>query len=68
MDETCLDENHGGDFLGREVLLLAEVIDLDSGVAVVVDDGERPRLDVLLDDGVIEGATNQTPNVWLLAR
>jgi len=56
-----LDEDHGGDFLGRESLLLAEVLDLDLGAAVVVDDLEGPGLDVLLDGGVIESAANETP-------
>lgn len=56
-----LDKDHGGDFLGRESLLLAEVLDGDLGAAVVVDNLERPGLDVLLDGGVIESAANETP-------
>jgi hypothetical protein len=55
-----LDENHGGDFLGGETLGLAEVLDLDDGVAVVVDDLEGPRLDVGLDGRVVESPTNET--------
>jgi hypothetical protein len=58
---TCLDENHGGDLLGGEGLGLTEVLNLDSGAAVVIDDLEWPRLDILLDGGVIEAATDQTP-------
>lgn len=58
---THLEEDHGGDLLGGERLGLAEVLDLDLGVTVVVDDLEGPRLDVLLDSGVIETATDQTP-------
>jgi hypothetical protein len=56
-----LDKDHGGDLLGREGLLLAEVLDLDLGGSVVVDDLERPGLDVLLDGGVIESTANKTP-------
>jgi hypothetical protein len=56
-----LDEDHGGDLLGGESLLLTEVLDLDLGAAVVVDNLERPGLDVLLDGGVIESAANETP-------
>ena len=39
----------------------AEVLDLDLGVAVVINDLEGPRLHVLLDGGVIEAAADQTP-------
>lgn len=56
-----LGKDHGGDLLGRELLVLAEVLDLDLGAAVVIDNLERPRLDVLLDGRVIETTTNQTP-------
>jgi hypothetical protein len=56
-----LGENHGGDLLGREGLLLAEVLDLDLGGTVVIDDLEGPRLDVLLDGRVVEATANQTP-------
>lgn len=59
--KSYLDENHGGNLLGREGLLLAEVVDLDAGVTTVIDDLEGPRLDVLLDGRVIEAATDQTP-------
>lgn len=56
-----LDEDHGGDLLGGEGLLLAEVLDGDLRAAIVVDDLERPGLDVLLDGGVVVAATDQTP-------
>jgi hypothetical protein len=56
-----LGEDHGGDLLGRELLVLAEVLNLDLGAAVVIDNLEGPRLDVLLDGRVIETTTNQTP-------
>jgi hypothetical protein len=56
-----LEENHGGDLLGGELLLLAEVVNLNLGLAVVVDDLERPGLDVLLDGGVIETTADKTP-------
>lgn len=56
-----LHENHGGDLLGREGLGLTEVVDLDDGALALGNDLEGPRLNILLDDGVIETATNQTP-------
>ena len=59
--ETYLEEDHGGNLLGREGLLLAEVVDLDLGGTGIVKDLEGPRLNVLLDSRVIEAATNQTP-------
>ena len=58
-----LDEDHGGDFLGRESLGLVEVFDLDLGGSIVIDDLERPGLDVLLDGGVIESAADKTPEI-----
>lgn len=60
-NQSYLDENHGGNLLGREGLLLAQVVDLDAGVTTIIDDLEGPRLDVLLDGRVIEAATDQTP-------
>jgi hypothetical protein len=65
-DWACLEENHGGDLLGGESLLLAKVLNLDLGVAAIVNDGEGPGLDVLLDGGVIVAATDQTPVVKLI--
>jgi hypothetical protein len=62
-DLLHLDKDHGGDLLGREGLLLAEVLDLDLGGSVVVDDLERPGLDVLLDGGVVESAADKTPEM-----
>lgn len=58
---SYLGEDHGRNLLGRERLGLAEVLDLDLGVATLVNDLERPALGVLLDVGVIEGATDKTP-------
>lgn len=56
-----LDEDHGGDLLGGETLGLAEVLNLNGGVALVVNDLEGPALHILLDGGLIELATDQTP-------
>lgn len=56
-----LHEDHGGDLLGREDLGLVKVLNLDNGVATLVDDLEGPGLNILLDDGVLEAATDQTP-------
>lgn len=64
-EKSCtahLDENHGGDLLGREDLLLAEVLDLDHGVAALVDDLEGPGLDVLGDGLILKPAANETPD------
>ena len=58
-----LDKDHGGDLLGGEGLLLTEVLNRDLGAAVVVDNLERPGLDVLLDGGVIESAADKTPGM-----
>jgi hypothetical protein len=58
---SYLEEDHGGDLLGGEGLLLAEVVNLDLGLASIVKDLERPRLHVFLDGGVIEAATDKTP-------
>ena len=57
-----LGEDHGGDLLGGESVDTAEVVNLDLGVAgTIVDNLEGPRLHVLLDSGVIEAATDETP-------
>jgi hypothetical protein len=58
---TCLEEDHGGDLLGGEGLLLAKVLNLDLRVTAIVDDGKGPRLNILLDRGVIEATADQTP-------
>ncbi len=39
----------------------AEVLNLDLGVAILINDLEWPRLHVLLDGRVIEATTNKTP-------
>ena len=39
------------------------VVGLDHGGTVVVGDLEGPRLDILLDGGVIESTTDQTLNI-----
>lgn len=56
-----LGEDHGGDLLGGESLGLAEVLNLNHGVAALLDDLEGPRLDILLDNGVIEGTSDKSP-------
>jgi hypothetical protein len=62
-DLLHLQEDHGRDLLGGESLGLAEVLNLDHGGTSVVDDLERPRLDILLDGGVIESTTDQTLDI-----
>jgi hypothetical protein len=39
---SYLDEDHSGDLLGRELLLLTEVLNLDERAAALVDDLEWP--------------------------
>ena len=46
-DLLHLEQNHGGNLLGSESLLLTKVINLDQRRSVLVDDLERPVLDVL---------------------
>jgi NAD-specific glutamate dehydrogenase len=58
---TNLAENHSRDLLGGENLGLAEVLDLDERVSTLVNDLERPGLDVLLDRLIVEPPANQTP-------
>lgn len=60
---SYLDQDHSRDLLGGELLCLAEVLDLDLGVSTLVNDLEGPGLHVLLDGGVIEAATDKTPEV-----
>lgn len=62
---TNLHEDHGGDLLGGEGLGLAEVVDLDGGGGALSNDLEGPGLDILLDNGVIEGTTDQTPVLYI---
>jgi len=57
-----LGQNHSRDLLGGEGLGLAEVLNLDLGVTSIVNDLEGPALHVLLDGGVIESATDETPS------
>ena len=58
---TDLHEDHGRNLLGREGLGLAEVLNLDDGIAALVNDLEGPGLSILLHDLLVESATNQTP-------
>ena len=56
-----LGQNHGGDLLRREDLVLTKVLDLNHRAAFLVNDLEWPRLDILLDCGVIESSSDQPP-------
>lgn len=60
---TELGEDHGGDLSGGELLGLTEVLDLDEGGALLVDDLERPVNHVLLNIGIVETTTNETLGV-----
>lgn len=59
--QIYLGQNHGGDLLGREGLGLTKILDLDHRATIGVNDLEGPRLGILLDDGIVKAATDQTP-------
>ena len=58
-----LDEDHGGDLLRCEGLLLALELDLDDGLAGLLDDLEGEVLHVGLDLGVLELAADEALGV-----
>ena len=58
-----LGEDHGGDLLGCEVLGLALELDLDDGLATLVDDLEGEVLHISLDLSVGELASDQSLGV-----
>jgi len=62
-DLLHLDEDHGGDLLGGEVLDLAVVLDLDDGLGLDVNDLEGPVLHVGLNLGVLEAAADEALGV-----
>ena len=51
---THLSKDHGGDFLRRESLGLSKVLNLNHWCATLVGDLKWPRLDILLDSGIVE--------------
>ena len=60
-DFLHLGEDHGGDFLSLELLLLTLEVDLDEGLLVGAgDDLERPEGGVALDSLVAKLATDET--------
>jgi hypothetical protein len=55
------EEDHGGDFLGREFLPLAEIVDFDEGCTLpVINERKGPLLAVFDDIGIIKSSTNKT--------
>jgi hypothetical protein len=60
---THLDEDHGGDLFGGEGLALALVLNLDVGLASLVDDLEGEVLHISLNLLVAELAADQTLGV-----
>jgi len=60
---THLGEDHGGDLLGSEVLGLALELNLDDGLASLVNDLEREVLHIGLDLRIVELATDQSLGV-----
>ena len=57
---TYLAKNHSGDLLGSKRLVLVVDLDLDTGLTILVDDGEGEVLDISLDFLLVELATDQT--------
>mmetsp|Transcript_3931 Transcript_3931/g.9611 ORF Transcript_3931/g.9611 Transcript_3931/m.9611 type:complete len:217 (+) Transcript_3931:1165-1815(+) len=53
-------QHHATDLLREEGASLALVLTLNGGLVILIDDFEGPVLDVLLDAGLGETATNQT--------
>lgn len=62
-DLLHLSEDHGGHLLGGELLLGAGDLDLNDGLAVLVNDLVGEVLDVGLDILLLELATDQTPRM-----
>lgn len=62
---TNLGENHGGDLLWGEDLVLSEVLNLNHRGSILVNDLEWPRLGVLLDGWVVRATSDKTPMVLL---
>lgn len=60
-DLLHLAKNHGRNLLGGELLLLAVDLDLDNGLAILLDDLVGEVLDVGLDFLLVELAANQSP-------
>jgi hypothetical protein len=56
-----LHQNHRRDFLGRKCLGFIKIFNLDNRVAALVNNLERPRLDILLHNGIFITPTNETP-------
>ncbi len=56
-------EDHGGDLLGGEGLLFAVDVDLDGGLAVLLDELEGEVLGVLLEVGLAPLAADETLGV-----
>ena len=62
---TNLGENHGGDLLWGEDLVLSEVLNLNHWGSILINDLEWPRLGVLLDGWVVRATSDKTPVVLL---
>lgn len=59
--QVYLHQHHGRNFLGSESLGLSQVVDLHGGVSTLVDDLERPRFNILLDNRILIPPTDETP-------
>jgi hypothetical protein len=60
---THLGQDHGGDFLRSELLLFTLELNLDDGLATLVDDLEGPVLHIRLDLSVGKTTTDQTLSI-----
>lgn len=62
-DFLHLAKNHGRDLLGSELLLCAIDLNLDNGLAVLVDDLVGEVLEIGLDILLVVLATDETPKL-----
>jgi NAD-dependent glutamate dehydrogenase len=60
---TNLHENHGRNFLRRESPGFTQVLNLNKRISSLVNNIEWPRLDILLNNRVIEASPNQAPKI-----
>lgn len=65
-DLLHLSENHGGDLLRGELLVLAINLHLNNRLAILAGNLEGEVLEISLDIAVLELATNESPvEKWL---
>lgn len=57
-----LHKHHGRNFLWRKSLCLFQILDLNHWISTLIDDFERPCLDIFLHRRVVKSSTNKAPN------